>query len=178
MEKIFSIGYGNLSIDEFIDIIRHFNINYIIDIRSKPYSKYNNNYSKAFLSQYLKNNNINYIYLGDILGGIPNNKYYYDSNGKVEYDKLKNDNKYKEGILKVKRDIENDKRMCLMCSESKPEDCHRSKLIGESLYDIGIDIVHILHDKSLVNHSMLRNEILYPQVDMFDNALKSRKSYN
>ena len=33
--------------------------------------------------------------------------------------------------------------MVLMCSEGKPEMCHRSKLIAASLIELGIPVAHI-----------------------------------
>ena len=48
MEKssIYSIGHGNKSIDILIEELRHFEINYLIDIRSKPYSKYSPHFNQ------------------------------------------------------------------------------------------------------------------------------------
>ena len=37
---LFSIGHGNKSIAEFIAELTQFDIQYLIDIRSKPYSKF------------------------------------------------------------------------------------------------------------------------------------------
>jgi uncharacterized protein (DUF488 family) len=38
---IFSIGHGNKTIEEFILELKSFDIQYLIDVRSIPYSKYN-----------------------------------------------------------------------------------------------------------------------------------------
>ena len=49
MEKstLYSIGHGNKSIEVLIEELKHFGIDYLIDIRSKPYSKYNPQYNQS-----------------------------------------------------------------------------------------------------------------------------------
>lgn len=46
---IFTIGYGDRSIDEFIDVLRQHNLDYLIDVRSAPYSRFKPEFSKDAL---------------------------------------------------------------------------------------------------------------------------------
>lgn len=73
MEKIpiYTIGYGNRSIEEFIDLLQKYHIQYLADIRSRPYSKFNPDFSQAALEKRLKLHTITYIFMGDTLGGRP-----------------------------------------------------------------------------------------------------------
>lgn len=68
---IYTIGYGNRSIAEFIDLLQKYHIQYLADIRSRPYSKFNPDFSQAALEQRLKQQRIKYLFFGDTLGGRP-----------------------------------------------------------------------------------------------------------
>lgn len=68
-----------------------------------------------------------------------------------------------------------------MCSESKPEECHRSKLIGQELLRKNISINHIVSEKRTKSQSAVMNELTKGKgtVDLFGNEMDftSRKSY-
>ena len=51
---IYTIGYGNRKIDNFIKTLQEFDIQYLIDVRSKPYSKFNPDFSQNELKLFLK----------------------------------------------------------------------------------------------------------------------------
>ena len=83
----------------------------------------------------LKNNGIKYVFLGDKLGGLPaDDTCYHD--GKVDYDLVKEKDFFKEGLRRLITANTNGVKLAIMCSESKPEACHRSKLIGQELLEI------------------------------------------
>jgi hypothetical protein len=68
-----------------------------------------------------------------------------------------------------------------MCSESKPTECHRSKLIGRTLSREKIWLSHIDENGKLKDQMTVMNELTKgkSEVDLFGNAvsLTSRKSY-
>ena len=145
---IYSIGHGNKSLEAFINELKSFDIEFVFDVRSKPFSKFNPHFNKALLEFDLIENSIGYEFLGNHLGGLPDDISCY-VDGKVNYDLVKTKTYFQEGInLLIEANNENMK-IALMCSESKPEECHRSKLIGEELLKHGISVKHIIfHDKT------------------------------
>jgi uncharacterized protein (DUF488 family) len=176
---IFTIGYGNRKFDEFVELLKKYQISYLIDIRSFPYSKYNPDFTKNTLSTNLTKHNIHYVYMGDTLGGQPNLPSCY-TNGKVDYLKLREKDFYKEGIKRLQMAWSQKLRVALFCSEAKPEECHRSKLVGESLIENGIDVVHIDEKGELKIHSKVISELTHGQLTFFDNQpsiTRSRKKY-
>ncbi len=130
-----------------MDELRHYGINYLIDIRSKPYSKYNPHFNQNELKFALQDKQIKYAFMGDILGGLPDDKTCY-TDGHVDYDKLKEKDFFKQGLQRLINADEKDIKIAIMCSESKPEECHRTKLIGEELTKFGIVLNHITRSKS------------------------------
>ncbi len=51
---IFTIGYGSRALDDFVRILRAHDIEYLIDIRSAPYSRFKPEFSKNELEAALR----------------------------------------------------------------------------------------------------------------------------
>ena len=143
---LYSIGHGNKTMDAFLEELKFFEISYLIDIRSKPYSRYNPQFNKEQLQISLKNNHIVYAYMGDVLGGLPEDASCY-TNGHVDYDKLKEKDFFKAGLQRLINAASKKIKVAIMCSESNPAECHRTKLIGEELRLAGIIVNHITRSK-------------------------------
>lgn len=178
---IYSIGHGNKKIEDFIAELQSFDIEYLLDIRSKPFSKWNPQFNQTALQLELKNSGIIYVFVGDTLGGLPEDRSCYDFNGKVVYDLIKEKDFFKKGLKRLTTANDKNIRLAIMCSESKPEDCHRSKLIGQELLKKGISLNHIVSDKKVKSQEAVMNELTngLGTVDLFGNEMDftSRKSY-
>jgi uncharacterized protein (DUF488 family) len=178
---IFSIGHGNKKIEEFIDELKSLDIKYLLDIRSKPYSKWSPQFNQSNLEMELKNNGISYVFVGDSLGGLPEDRSCYDHQGKVVYDLIKEKDFFKKGLERLITANEKSIRLAIMCSESKPEECHRSKLIGQELLKKDISVKHIIAVKKIKSQQTVMNELTKGRgtVDLFGNELEftSRKTY-
>ncbi|MEO8973135.1 MAG: DUF488 domain-containing protein [Ktedonobacteraceae bacterium] len=144
MEKIpiYTIGYGNRSIEEFMNLLEKYHIQYLADIRSRPYSKFNPDFSQVALEKRLKQQHIKYLFLGDTLGGRPDDSNCY-VDGKVDYQKVRQTRAFQEGIQRIHDAWDKQLPVALMCSELKPEECHRSKLVGSTLTEQHITVAHI-----------------------------------
>ena len=177
---IYSIGHGSKNIDIFINELNSFNIKYLIDIRSNPYSKYNPQYNREILHNQLISSNIIYVYLGDNLGGLPKDHSCY-CEGKVSYDLLKEKDFFKEGMKRLINASELNVNVAIMCSEIKPEECHRSKLIGQELMKLNISIQHIIDNRTIKDQITLINQLTKGKgvVDLFgeEPSFTSKKKY-
>jgi uncharacterized protein (DUF488 family) len=177
---IYSIGYGARDISAFIQILKKYSIDYLIDVRSKPYSSFKPEFSKKSLEQKLNENNIRYVFMGDSLGGQPEDPSCYDEAGKVDYGKCRQRPQFQSGIERLRRAQQQQLSVVIMCSEAKPESCHRTKLIGEALVQEGIDIQHIDESDILLTHNQVMLRVIKGQPSLFgDDFFKhtSRKSY-
>lgn len=177
---IYSIGHGNKDINDFINEVKSFDIKYLIDVRSSPYSKYNSQFNREALKTVLENAGITYVYMGDTLGGLPSDKSCYVE-GKVDYELLKEKEFFKEGIKRLLTAHEKNINVAVMCSESKPQDCHRSKLIGQELFKNNVPINHIISSGFYKDHVTVMSELNKGRnfKDLFDNEKNytSRKTY-
>lgn len=178
---IYSIGHGNKKIEEFILELKTFKIEYLLDIRSKPFSKWNPQFNQTALELELKCHGIKYVYVGNSLGGLPEDRSCYDIEGKVVYDLIKEKDFFKKGIKRLTTANNKKIRIAIMCSESKPEECHRSKLIGQELLKKDISINHIISNKLVKSQQTVMNELTKGKgtVDLFGNKTDfiSKKSY-
>lgn len=180
-KALYTIGHGTRTIEVFIRLLKEFDIQYLIDVRSKPFSKFNPQYNRNELNSLLKENHVKYVFMGESMGGRPNDLSCYDEEGKVDYDVIKTRKFFLEGIERLKTAYSKDINVVLMCSESKPSECHRSKLIGAFLDTQDIDIIHIDENGNIKDQVTVINEVnkgLFP-VDLFGNpiGLTSRKAY-
>ena len=178
---IYSIGHGNKKIEDFLEELKSFEIQFLLDIRSKPFSKWNPQFNQNELKFKLEEKEIKYVWVGDTLGGLPKDRSCYDYNGKVVYDIIKEKDFFKEGLKRLTTANDKEIRIAIMCSESKPEECHRSKLIGQELLKKKISLKHIISDKLVKSQEMVMAELTKGKgaVDLFGNEIDftSRKSY-
>jgi uncharacterized protein (DUF488 family) len=168
---VYSIGHGNKTIENFIKELKSFDIEYLIDIRSKPFSKWNPQFNQDSLKTSVEKKGIKYVFLGDKLGGFPSDKSCYDTNGKVVYDFVKDKDFFREGLNRLVTANNKAIKVAVMCSESKPEECHRSKLVGKELLKMDISIHHIIAENKTKSQETVIGELTdgFGLVDLFDN---------
>jgi uncharacterized protein (DUF488 family) len=140
---IFTIGHGTHSITDFLDLLKKYHIDYLADVRSLPYSKFNPQYNREALHRSLNQQSIKYIYLGDALGGRPQDPSCYNITGRIDYDLVRQKDYFRKGIDRLHAAYEKELNVALMCSERKPALCHRSKLIGRTLEENNLPVHHI-----------------------------------
>lgn len=160
MSSIYSIGHGQKSKEEFISELQSFGIEYLIDVRTSPYSKWAPHFNSGIIDQWLKSVGIRYLYMGDSIGGRPLNDSYYDSEGFFDYRLMAENPIFINGLNRL---VKADSANCIvavMCSESNPAECHRSKLIGRELYfKHNISMYHIIGINKFVSQPQIMTEL-------------------
>jgi uncharacterized protein (DUF488 family) len=147
--KLFSIGHSNAEIGVFIALLRHFEITTLVDTRSQPYSRYNQQFRRENLKRSIEEAGIDYFYLGKELGGRPEDPAFYFKNGKVDYDLVAQSPPYLAGIERLLA-LASEHRVAFMCAEADYKNCHRYRLITRTLVGRGLDVIHILHSGEAV----------------------------
>lgn len=174
---IYTVGYGARTLDELVDVLAAHAIAFLVDVRSAPYSRFKPEFSKDALERDLKARGLRYVYLGDALGGRPADPDCYVDD-KVDYERVKQKDSYKAGIDRLCAAWQRGLRVAIMCSEGKPEQCHRSKLIGESLAALGIPVAHIDENDELRSQDEVIQRLTGGQLSLFgDYEFTSRKRY-
>ncbi len=143
-ETLFSIGYENRSIDEYLNLLIENNISLLCDVRRNPVSmKYG--FSKKTLEGYCNDLNKEYIHIPEL--GI-DRQLRNNLVNKKSYEELFS--RYKKNVLKKKDKFDlihttfkENKRIALTCFENDHHFCHRSTLSNamESYY--GLKVEHL-----------------------------------
>lgn len=154
-KNIWTIGHSKLDIENFIQLLKDNSIEVVADVRTIPNSKMAPQFNQNTLKNSLERHGINYIFMGKELGGRPDEDYMYDVKGHVLYNKLAESDLFKKGIDRLKSGILK-YRIVLMCSEGKPETCHRNLLIARVLSDSNVNVLNILTNGSLISYNELK----------------------
>lgn len=160
---LYTIGHGNRKAEVLLSLLKEFRIQYLIDVRSKPYSRFHPQFSQKNIQQFLQENDITYVFMGNELGGRPEDVSCYSSDGKVDYNTIKTKDFFKLGIARLKAACSKDIRAAIMCSERSPCECHRTLLIGEVLHADNVQINHIDENGKLKDHVNVINELQRPE---------------
>ena len=154
----FTIGHSDHSIETFLKLLKKRKIGYLIDIRSKPYSKYAKQFNKEELEKQIRDNGLQYRYLGNMIGG--GNIRFQNSNQNIPLLREFEDNeKFQNGIKILYNFILKQKKIVLMCSEKDPFICHRFFLVSYFLQKKDIEIFHILYDGEIIKNKALENKL-------------------
>ena len=155
--RVWTVGHSRHELEEFINLLKDNGITALVDVRTVPMSRMAAQFNEGSLKKALSAAAITYISMGKELGGRPSEDFMYDSEGRVLYNKLAESELFKMGIDRILTGSENF-NIVIMCSEGKPEGCHRHLLIGRVLHEMGIDVVNILVDGSLKDYKKLTPE--------------------
>jgi uncharacterized protein (DUF488 family) len=156
--ELFTIGYASFSIGDFIGILKKYDINALVDVRSAPYSKFKPEFKKDSLNKFLTGYNITYIFLGKLVGARVEDSACY-TDGKLNYNLLKDSAAFQAGINRILNGTK-DFRVALMCAEKDPVNCHRTFLVCRTLRSYPVRILHILDNGSLEKHSDTEKRLL------------------
>jgi uncharacterized protein (DUF488 family) len=114
--------------------------------------------------------------MGDTLGGLPSDDNCY-TDGRVDYEKTAKSNVFRSGLTRLLRANDIPDKVIIMCTEGKPHECHRCKLIGVELQQKGISLTHIDEHGSLISQDEAYMRLTQGQESLFGHALTSNKKY-
>jgi|SRR5215213_3997090 len=139
---IWTLGHGHSEFDDYLALLGDNSIETVVDIRSIPTIRFAPWFSRANLEPALISSGLNYVFLGDRLGGRPHGDRYYDAEGHTLYEEVNAERWFVEGIDRLQT-LAASTRVALTCLEEEPERCHRHPLLGRVLKDRGADVLHI-----------------------------------
>ena len=157
---IYTIGHSNYPVERLIDMLKHYDIDTVVDIRGTPYSKYNIQYNKETIEHTLKETGFIYIYMATELAAKRINKISYNKEGYSDFEKVINEESFKTGIQRLKTGVLKGYKIALLGAMQDPIRCHRSILVGRELIKYGFNVKHILDDYTLASQKDLENTLL------------------
>jgi len=162
----YSIGHSNIPAERFVALLQAYGVNAIADVRSMPVSRFCPWFSARNLAPLLARNGIDYLPYGDTLGGRPCEANLY-CEGVADYEAMARQPAFAAGLDRLLADVAQSRaksgetrRICLMCAERDPLDCHRCVLVARTLAERGFGIGHILHDGAIEPHGATEQRLL------------------
>lgn len=168
---IYTIGHSTHSTAEFIDILNHYKIKTVVDVRTIPKSRHNPQFDQASLSESLEKQQITYVHMKG-LGGLRHPK--KDSlntawrnlafRGYADYMQTAEFTKNLTDLMQLAAK----QPTAIMCAEAVPWRCHRS-LIADALVVLEANVIEIISIKSQRKHTLTtwakveQGHVVYPE---------------
>jgi len=167
---IFTVGHSTLPIEQFIQLLKSYGIECLLDIRTVPRSRHNPQFNGDDLRESLAGAGIGYRAV-PALGGLrharkdsPNTGWRNKSfRGYADYMQT---GAFQDGLRDL-IETGGQARVAIMCAEAVPWRCHRS-LVADALNARGIQVVEILSESAHRMHKLTPfahvegNQVSYP----------------
>jgi uncharacterized protein (DUF488 family) len=140
--RCFSIGHSNHPLDRFVQLLLSAGVTAVADVRSQPFSRWLPHYNRPELERALRQHDLGYAFLGDSLGGRPQLPSLYDSDGRVDYERVRATAAFQRGLDRLIEALD-DHRVAMLCAEEDPLDCHRGLMIAPALVERHIAPIHL-----------------------------------
>lgn len=176
---IYTVGYtlfqkdNMINVDSLFQTLQQYNIQYLVDVRSVPYSKQYPQCNADCMKLAGIKHGIPYTNMPELGAKVNSSQDVFSkasdiffeeifpiaksnrpektelaaSDEIVDFRKFRCYEYFMEGLKRIEKAYDKDYTLCLMCSESKPIDCHRYFLISKSLeqkYGDWLEIKHII----------------------------------
>ncbi len=155
--RLYTIGHSDLLFAHFLNLLQQHDIQTLVDVRSMPWGCPAAYFDQEQLRLRLLEAGIAYHFLGNLLGGRPQDTSVYRS-GKlpsswdevareVDYPAIMEKPWFQQGITQL-LEIAARGSTVILCAEENPQECHRKHLVARSL-PMQVEVLHIRADGSL-----------------------------
>lgn len=156
---LFTIGHSNLDFSQFVHLLSGSGIQLVADVRSRPQSSRFPQFTQPGFQKLLEAEGISYLFLGEELGGRPDDPDAYQLNGLVDYRARRKSYAFGAGLEQVLKELQH-RSIALMCAEEDPLECHRFLMISPELVKVGIQPFHIRKSSLVETQEMIENRLL------------------
>jgi hypothetical protein len=153
---VFTVGHSTRPIEEFIRLLKAYEVEELVDVRTIPRSRHNPQFNSETLSNSLKMAEVFYVHM-PALGGLRHttqasiNTGWRNTSFRGFADYMQTPQF--EKALRELMQLAKKQRLTLMCAEAVPWRCHRS-LIADALLARGVPVEHIMSLTSLQPHKL------------------------
>ncbi|MGI0045599.1 MAG: DUF488 family protein [Nitrosotalea sp.] len=154
MPAIFVVGHSTRTIGSFIDLLKAHSVDYLVDIRTIPKSRYNPQFNEDALKKKLKDHKIRYLHMKG-LGGLRHSDknsinlgwHNLSFRGFADYMQTKEFDSSLAQLIALSKEH----TVAIMCAEGNPFRCHRS-LVADALLVRHVKALHISSKISTREH--------------------------
>lgn len=162
--RIYTIGHSTRSLEDFISLLKKFDIRTLGDIRTLPGSRKFPHFDRENLEKVLPEHGIDYIWLPKLGGlrgrikGIVSPNTGLTSLGFRNYADYMATGEFAEGVKEL-LGLAARSATVYMCAEAVWWRCHRC-LLSDYLVAHGVEVLHILDARNLKPHKMTEGAVI------------------
>jgi uncharacterized protein (DUF488 family) len=160
-KEILTFGHSNHEEGTFLALLRGAGVELVADVRVNPRSRYPQ-FNRSALAGSLKEAGIDYVHLGEQLGGrrepapdSPNDA--WEEGWFRGYADHMASEGFAEGLARLEQ-LVTERRTALLCAEADWRRCHR-QLIADALVIGGDRVLHLGPDGSLSEHELTESAV-------------------
>ncbi len=175
---LWTIGHSTRSIEEFLELLRSYGIQRLVDVRTIPRSRHNPQYDTEALATHLKKATLTYLHMPQ-LGGLKKARkdsvnIGWKNAGFRGYADYMQTGQF-QGALEQLMAESRVGTTGIMCAEAVPWRCHRS-LIADALLIRGWAVRHIMTKTKADTHRLTRFAVVEADRITYPSALPSAES--
>ena len=155
----FTVGHSNLDFLQFVKLLQDRSVDLLIDVRSQPRSGRFPQFSQPGFDKMIEDAGIGYLFLGEELGGRPDDADAYRQDGVVDYRARRKSYAFHAGVERVWNELQH-ASCALLCAEEDPLECHRFLMICPELVQTGIRPLHIRKGSKIESQEDAENRLL------------------
>lgn len=159
LKPLFTVGHSNLDFAQLVKLLRDCAVELLVDVRSRPQSSRFPQFSQPGFEKLLAAEGIAYLFLGEELGGRPDDPDAYRPDGLVDYRRRRQSYAFRAGLERLRKELEAH-TLAMMCAEEDPLECHRFLMICPELVRAGIQPRHIRKGSRIEMQEAAENRLL------------------
>jgi len=151
LTTVYTIGHGRAPFAAVAEVLAGHGVATLVDVRSHPYSRHAPEFSRPVLEGLAATSGFGYRWMGDALGGRPDDPTLVDAGGALDEAALRRSPRFRAGLTDLAA-LAVGGAVALLCAEEDPGHCHRSRVVAPALEEMGLQVVHLRHDGTAVPH--------------------------
>jgi uncharacterized protein (DUF488 family) len=177
MKPLHTIGIGTREVPDLLRDLQAKGIQFVIDVRSRPFSAHKPTFNRDELKKACADSGLNYAHW-PALGGFPSNEHVLRY-GHVDYRDLARMPEFQVHIERICAGLEEVQTIAVLCSEGRPEECHRSKCIGVEMTERHVEVLHIDPDGSTATQEAVMGRLTKDQFSLpgMEPVMRSKRSW-
>jgi uncharacterized protein (DUF488 family) len=176
-EKVYTIGHGNKPFEELVRILKHYEIDIVVDIRSFPGSKRHAHFSGLYLERELPPFGMSYLWCRALGGFRKKGLGDRSPNRALKSDSFRNyadymlSKSFEENVALLLKIVQKE-MICLLCAETLPFRCHRW-ILSDYLTAHGTEVIHLVDTRKSEVHKISRwaavrdGQVIYDGSEVF-----------
>lgn len=159
LNPLFTVGHSILDFENFAALLKDHSVELVVDVRSLPQSARLPHFSQPAFEKLLCAEQLEYLFLGEELGGRPDDADAYRPDGLVDYQARRKSYAFQAGLNRLWKELEG-RPVAMMCAEEDPLECHRFLMVCPELIKLGVFPLHIRKGSRIETQEAAENRLL------------------